>query len=103
MEEQTQFTPYFDAVIIKPVEEQETQYGSIIVPDMGKDKNVHGTVVAIGPGVFTVTGEFIPSSIKVGERVILPTQGFTKFEHEGEEYWVGCEKQVLTGVIKSIN
>jgi chaperonin GroES len=101
MEEQTQFEPYFDAVIIKPVEEQETQYGSIIVPDMGKDKNVHGTVIAIGPGVHTVTGEFIPTAVKIGDRVILPTQGFTKFEHEGEEYWVGCEKQILTKVIKS--
>lgn len=99
MEETPNFEPYFDAVIVKPLEEQETTHGSIIVPDMGKDKNVHGTVIAIGPGINTVTGEFIPTVIKIGARVILPTQGFTKFEHEGEEYWVGCEKQVLTGLL----
>ena len=29
----------FDAVIVKPLENEETQYGSIFVPDMGKDKN----------------------------------------------------------------
>ena len=40
----------FDAVIVKPVEIEETQFGSIIVPDMGKDRNVHGTVIAVGPG-----------------------------------------------------
>ena len=40
----------FDAVIIKPLEEQETTYGSIIVPDLDKDRNIHGEVVAVGPG-----------------------------------------------------
>jgi chaperonin GroES len=85
----------FDAVIVKPLEEQETQYGSIIVPDMGKDKNVHGTVVAVGPGVHTVTGTFIETMVKIGQVVIMPTMGFTKLEHNGDEYWIGSEKQLL--------
>ena len=88
----------FDAVIVKPLEIEETQFGSIIVPDMGKDKNVHGKVVAVGPGTHTVTGEFVSTMIKEGEVVILPTMGFTKLEHEGEEYWIGNEKQVLAKV-----
>jgi chaperonin GroES len=98
MKEHEQFAPYFDAIILKPVEAEEGKHGSIFIPDMGKDKNVHGEVIAVGPGIHTVTGEFIPTVIKVGDRVILPTQGFTKFEHEGDDYWVGCEKQVLTGI-----
>jgi len=88
----------FDAVIVKPVEIEETQFGSIIVPDMGKDRNVHGTVIAVGPGTYTVTGEFIPTSIKEGDVVVLPTMGFTKIEHEGVEYFIGNEKQVLAKV-----
>jgi len=90
----------FDAVIVKPTEIEETQYGSIIVPDMGKDRNVHGTVVAVGPGTHTVTGEFIKTQIKEGDQVVLPTMGFTKVEHEGIEYFIGNEKQVLAKVIE---
>jgi chaperonin GroES len=90
----------FDAVIVKPTEIEETQYGSIIVPDMGKDRNVHGTVVAVGPGTYTVTGEFIKTQIKEGDQVVLPTMGFTKVEHEGVEYFIGNEKQVLAKVIE---
>jgi chaperonin GroES len=90
----------FDAVIVKPQEIEETQFGSIIVPDMGKDRNVHGTVIAVGPGTYTVTGEFIPTMIKEGEIVVLPTMGFTKVEHEGVEYFIGNEKQVLAKVIE---
>ena len=31
----------FNAVIVKPIEQNEEMYGSIVVPDMGKDKNEH--------------------------------------------------------------
>jgi chaperonin GroES len=91
----------FDAVIVKPVEIEETQFGSIIVPDMGKDRNVHGTVIAVGPGTYTVAGEFIPTVIKEGDMVVLPTMGFTKVEHEGVEYFIGNEKQVLAKVTEN--
>jgi co-chaperonin GroES (HSP10) len=32
----------FDAVIVKPLELEETMYGSIFVPDAGKDRNEQG-------------------------------------------------------------
>ena len=36
--------------------------------------------------------------IKVGDIVVLPTQGFTKLPFEGNEYWVGPENQVLAKI-----
>ena len=69
----------FDAVIVKPQESEETTFGNIIVPDLGKEKNETAIVVAVGPGKYSVTGNFIPSTVKVGDRVVLPTMGFTKF------------------------
>jgi len=88
----------FDAVIVKPLEEEETMYGNIVVPDLGKDKNESGTVVAVGPGKPTVTGEFISTIVQEGDVVILPTMGFTKLEHDGEEYFVGPENQILAKI-----
>ena len=90
--------PYFDAIIVKRVEEEEYMHGSIFVRDAGKEKNERGWVVAVGPGAHTVTGVFVETSIKVGEMVILPTMGFTKFEFDGEEYLIGSEKQVLSRI-----
>jgi chaperonin GroES len=88
----------FDAVIVKPIEEEETQYGSIIVPDVGKEKNEKGTVIAVGPGKPNATGGFIHNTLKVDDVVILPTMGFTKLEHEGEEYYIGPENQILARI-----
>jgi chaperonin GroES len=88
----------FDAVIVKPIETEETMYGSIVIPDAGKDRNEHGTVIAVGPGTYTVTGTFLETEIKVGDIVILPTMGFSKLQHEGDEYYIGNEKQILARV-----
>ena len=67
----------FNAIIVKPIESQESTYGSIIVPDLGSEKNQTG---------------------KVGDVVVLPTQGFTKLPHNGNEYYVGPENQILAKI-----
>jgi chaperonin GroES len=90
----------FDAVIVKPIELEETQYGSIFIPDAGKDRNEQGEVVAVGPGKHTVTGTFIPCSVKVGDIVVLPTMGFTKLQFKGDEYFIGPEQQILGRIIE---
>ena len=92
----------FNAVIVKPIEQNEEMYGSIVVPDMGKDKNEHGIVVSVGPGSHTHLGHFLETNIKVGDEVVLPTQGFTKIEHNGEEFYVGPENQILARVKSTV-
>mgnify|MGYP001459625094 FL=1 len=93
----------FDAVIVKPIEAEESTYGSIIVPDLGKEKNETGTVIAVGPGKYTITGEFIKTQLKEGDKVILPTMGFTKLPYDGEEFYVGPENQVLAKINANVS
>jgi chaperonin GroES len=93
----------FDAVIVKPLESEETQFGSIFIPDAGKDRNEQGEVVAVGPGKHTVTGTFIPCEVKTGDIVVLPTMGFTKLQFQGDEYFIGPENQILARINKEDN
>jgi co-chaperonin GroES (HSP10) len=88
----------YNAVIVKPIETEETSYGGIIVPDLGNEKNKLAEVVAVGDGYFSVTGVWIETVLNVGDVVVLPTMGFSKLEHEGDEYWIGPENQVLAKV-----
>jgi chaperonin GroES len=85
----------YNAVIVKPVDQDETTYGSIIVPDMGNELNKSAEVISVGEGYYSNTGSFIPTTLKTGDLVVLPTMGFTRFEYEGDEYWVGKENEVL--------
>ena len=93
-----ELSAFYDAVIVKPIEVEETVYGNIIVPDMGKDTNTFGEVIAVGPGRYTISGVMLVPQVKIGDKVVLPTQGFTKLPFEGEEYYIGPENQVLAKV-----
>jgi chaperonin GroES len=103
MENKFELEALFDAVIVEPLEEEETTYGSIVVPDLGKDRNEHGKVVAVGPGRHVAGVGYIETEIKIGDTVILPTIGFTKLEHKGKDYYIGQENQILARVKKLIN
>lgn len=90
----------FNAVIVKPIEEEESVHGNIVVPDMGKDKNLKGEVVSVGPGYYTQMGNFIETTVKVGDIVLLPQMGPSKMDYEGEEYYMIEENKIL-GVIEN--
>lgn len=91
----------YNAVIVKPIEAEETSYGGIIVPDLGNEKNKLAEVVAVGKGYYSVTGVWIETILSVGDTVVLPTMGFSKVDFEGDEYWIGPENQVLGKVNKN--
>ena len=90
----------FNAVIVKPREEEESMYGSIVVPDLGKDKALRGTIVSVGPGQFSISGDLIPTTLHIGQEVILPSMGPNKIDFEGDEYWVCPENQILAVIIE---
>jgi co-chaperonin GroES (HSP10) len=91
----------FNAVIVQPIELEETMYGNIVVPDLGSEKNKTGKVISIGPGHQSITGEFLKTVLNIGDIIVLPTMGFTKFEYMGEEYWIGRENDVLAKINKN--
>lgn len=88
----------FNSIIVKPQEEEETTYGSIVVPDLGKEKGLRGTIVSVGPGYYSATGEFVSTTLKEGQKVILPPMGPTKIENEGEEFW-SCSENIVLAII----
>ena len=75
---------FYDACIVKPIEAEETTYGNIIVPDMGKESNTFGEVIAVGPGRYTITGELLPLQVKVGDKVKILRGRFRKKEGKVE-------------------
>ena len=91
----------YNAVIVKPLELEETTHGNIIVPDLGNEKNKLAKVVTVGPGYYSATGVFIETVLKPGDTVVLPTMGFSKLEFEGDEYWLGPENQVLSKIVEN--
>jgi chaperonin GroES len=96
--------PLNDRVLIEPLEEQETMYGSIIVPDLGKERPELGTVVAVGAGRLSeFSGQWIPVNCKVGDIVLVPKIGTIRVELKGKEYYVAQDKEILAIYKPEIN
>jgi len=81
--------PTNDRILVKPIDEGEQTYGSIVIPDMGKEKPEMGEVLATGPGRLSEHGQLITvRSCKVGDIVLVPKIGTLRIDFEGEEYYI---------------
>lgn len=87
--------PQNDRVLIKPIDQTEEMYGSIIIPDMGKEKPEMGEVIAVGPGRQSEFGQFIEVKAKVGDMVMIPKIGTIRFDFEGQEYYIVPDREIL--------
>ncbi len=89
------FTPSSNHVLIKPLEEEKTTEGGIVIPDTVKEKPTKGTVVAVGPGKKNEDGKLISISVQEGQTVLFRKYGLDEIEIEGEEYVIGTEDSIL--------
>ena len=62
--------PLHNHIVIKQQDETETMYGNIVVPDLGKEKPLMGEVVAVGPGMYSVTGTFIENKVPTVYKIL---------------------------------
>ena len=91
--------PTNDRILIRPIDEGEQTYGSIVIPDMGKEKPEMGQVVAIGPGRLSETNQLITvRSCKVGDIVLVPKIGTLRIDFEGDEFYIAQDREVLAVV-----
>ena len=83
-------------VILRPIEEEEQMAGNIIIPDMGKERPEMGEIIALSPVYNFHKGEYIPSILKVGMKVLIPKMGAQAITIEGKEYYITAQNSVLS-------
>ena len=86
----TKIKPFGDRVLVKPFTEEDLKgnkkHFGIIIPDtISKEKSAQGKVVAVGDG----------TQIKVGDRIIFSKYSYDEVEHEGEEFYLIKEENIL--------
>jgi chaperonin GroES len=91
----TSIKPLEDRILVRPEEGEETTASGIVIPDTAKEKPQEGTVLAVGPGKRSDSGEIIPMDIKEGDRVIYSKYGGTEIKLDGEELLILSGRDVL--------
>jgi chaperonin GroES len=83
-------------IILRPIEEEEQMSGNIIIPDMGKERPDMGEIISLSPVYNFHTGEYVPSILKVGMKVLIPKMGAQSLTIDGEEYYITAQTSVLS-------
>ena len=88
--------PLADKVLVKASEASEDKTaGGIIIPDTAKEKSLEGKIVAVGPGRTDENGKIIKMNVKAGDNILFSKYGGTELKHEGEEYLIMSESDIL--------
>ncbi len=83
------FIPHSDRVLIEADAAEERTAGGLIIPDTAKEKPQKGTVVAVGPGKYAdLTGNLIPMTKKVGDKVLYGKYAGNEITIDGKEYLI---------------
>jgi chaperonin GroES len=82
--------PLADRVLVEPAAAETKTSSGIIIPDTAKEKPQKGTVVAIGAG----TQEH-KMTVAVGDTVLYGKYAGTELQHEGKDYLIMKESDIL--------
>ena len=98
MAKKLSFRPTSDRVLVKPAEkeaEKKLASGIILPESADKEKQMTGTVVAVGPGRRDDAGKRIPMDVAVGDEVVFKKPWDEPIKMSGEEFYVLSEAEII--------
>ena len=91
--------PLGDKILVKRADPETKTDAGIYLPESAKDKPKEGKVLALGSGRLNKdTGEYIPFTVKKGDRVIFTSYAGTEIKIGDEEILIVTEDDIL-GII----
>ena len=87
--------PLEDRVVVHPLEAEEVTKGGIVLPDSAKEKPREGVVISVGEGRLNDHGVRVPVAVKAKDRVIFSSYAGTEVKHEGREFLIVREDEIL--------
>lgn len=91
--------PLGDKILVQRAEPETKTDAGIYLPESAKDKPKEGKILAVGSGRLNKdTGEYIPFTVKKGDRVIFTSYAGTELKIGDEDVLILTEDDIL-GVI----
>lgn len=82
--------PLGDRVVIKRLEAEEKTKSGIVLPGQAKEQPQMAEVISVGPGT-----EEVKMEVKAGDVVIFSQYAGTQIKHEGTEYIIVSQRDIL--------
>ena len=89
--------PLNDKILVERLEADDKTAGGIILPDTAKEKPNRGRSLLSGKAALD-SGKRAPFQVRGGDRVLFSSYAGNEITHEGKEYLIMTEDDVLAVV-----
>ncbi|GJE85598.1 co-chaperone GroES [Phanerochaete sordida] len=91
--------PLFDRVLVQKFKPETKTASGIFLPASATSNPLpEATVIAVGPGAPNKDGKVIPTTVKAGDRVLLPGWGGNSIKVGEEEYFLYKDSEILAKI-----
>ena len=87
--------PLADRVVVEPAPAEDKSAGGIILPDTAQEKPQQGTVVAVGTGKVSDSGNLVEMTVKKGDKVLYGKYSGSEVTFDGLDYVIMRESDIL--------
>ena len=87
--------PLSDRIVVKPAPAEGKTASGIILPDTAQEKPQIGTIMAVGPGKTSDTGDLVKMSLKKGDKVLYGKYSGTEIAVDGDDVLIMRESDIL--------
>ena len=87
--------PLSDRIVVKSEPAEEKTASGIILPDTAQEKPQIGTVLAVGPGKSSDSGDLISMTLKKGDKVLYGKYSGTEITVDGDDVLIMRESDIL--------
>jgi len=91
--------PLLDRVLVQRFKPETKTAAGIFLPASATSNPLpEATVIAVGPGAPNKQGHVVPTSVKAGDRVLLPGWGGNSIKVGEEEYFLFKDSEILAKI-----
>jgi len=92
--------PLGEKILVKRADAQSKTDAGIFLPESAKDQPKEGKIIALGSGILNKdTGEYMPFTVKKGDRVIFTSYAGTEVKIGDDEMLILSQDDIL-GIIE---
>lgn len=96
------YQPYGDRVLVRRDEMSEKTVSGLFIPEVARQKEQSGEVIAVGPGRKNKKGEFEAPSVKPGDKILFGKYSGTEvpIQIDGADYLLIQDNEILIVLTK---
>lgn len=83
--------PLLDRILVQRIKAASQTASGIYIPEKNVEKLNEANVLAVGPGAPNMKGDIVPTSVKAGDKVLIPPFG-------GSSIKIGDEVSIIGGI-----